>query len=348
MSCNLQFLWSMKSHFWVVIFSLLVGCTTVSGTTDQEKINGVNLVAMKQQIGKKQVEPISKLGANWVAIIPYGFTDPELCNVTYDHPRQWYGETSKGVREYVELSTQEKMEVMLKPHLWVKGQGWAGDLEFESEVEWRKWEDGYRKYILHFAAMADSLNIPLFCIGTECRKAVTKREGFWRSLIKEVRGVYNGQVTYAANWDNYDKVRFWDDLDLIGIDGYFPVCTDKTPEVNLLEKGWESVMLNLEELAEQFQKQVIFTEFGYQSIDYAADGHWKHNGDTLQVNQQGQANAYQAIFNCFWKEDWFAGGFLWKWFPTHETLGERQDKRYTPQGKLAEEVIRSFYNKRMD
>lgn len=39
------------------------------------------------------------------------------------------------------------------------------------------------------------------------------------------------------------------------------------------------------------------------------------------VNLEAQANALQAIHNQFWKEDWFAGGFIWKWFHNHDKVG---------------------------
>ena len=63
------------------------------------------------------------------------------------------------------------------------------------------------------------------------------------------------------------------------------------------------------------------------------------------INERAQANAYNSLLKTFWNEDWWGGGFLWKWFPAgmgHEGYPERD---YTPQGKLSEETIREWYGK---
>ncbi|MEL6919167.1 MAG: glycoside hydrolase, partial [Bacteroidota bacterium] len=62
------------------------------------------------------------------------------------------------------------------------------------------------------------------------------------------------------------------------------------------------------------------------------------------VNFEGQVNASKAIFEEFWKEEWFAGGFIWKWFIDHENVGGNTCNRFTPQNKPAEEVMRQFYS----
>jgi hypothetical protein len=54
-------------------------------------------------------------------------------------------------------------------------------------------------------------------------------------------------------------------------------------------------------------------------------------------------NGLQAIHNQFWKEEWFAGGFIWKWFHRHEKVGGEKNNRFTPQNKPAEELIRKLY-----
>jgi hypothetical protein len=58
-----------------------------------------------------------------------------------------------------------------------------------------------------------------------------------------------------------------------------------------------------------------------------------------------QATAYRALFETFWNEPWFAGGFLWKWFDSHAERGGPDNTRFTPQNKPAEEVIREWYGR---
>jgi hypothetical protein len=35
------------------------------------------------------------------------------------------------------------------------------------------------------------------------------RPKYWQELILEIRKVYKGKLTYAANWDEFKRVPFW-------------------------------------------------------------------------------------------------------------------------------------------
>ena len=48
-------------------------------------------------------------------------------------------------------------------------------------------------------------------------------EASWRALIQEVRQRYDGPLTYGANFDQFDRVGFWDDLDALSVNAYFPL-----------------------------------------------------------------------------------------------------------------------------
>ncbi len=87
----------------------------------------------------------------------------------------------------------------------------------------------------------------------------------------------------------------------------------------------------------------MFTEFGYRSVDFNGVKPWDSNRVEGNVNLQAQVNALQAIHNQFWKEDWFAGGFIWKWFIDHEKSGGENNNRFTPQNKPAGELLRKLY-----
>jgi len=41
--------------------------------------------------------------------------------------------------------------------------------------------------------------------------------------------------------------------------------------------------------------------------------------------------------------NWWAGGFLWKWFPNGEGGEGYNDRDYTPQGKKAEQILKECY-----
>jgi len=307
------------------------------------KIDGVSLVAPPNPIDSFELYSVNKINAGWVAVIPYAFSRPGKPEVNFDYERQWWGEKPEGTVKTIQMAKALNLNVMLKPHVWVRGQGWAGDFDLETEEDWLVWEGNYRNYIVSFAKIADSMNVEMLCIGTEFRRPAKERPAFWKGLIKEIRSFYSGKITYAANWDNYQNISFWGELDYIGIDAYFPLSEAKTPSVEEIKAGWQAPLQEIETFQATYQSPVLFTEFGFQSIDYATAGHWKYNQDTLNINLDAQAFAYEGTYQALKEREWFAGGFLWKWHAWHDKYGGPDCKRYTPQNKPAQDIIAKWY-----
>jgi len=94
----------------------------------------------------------------------------------------------------------------------------------------------------------------------------------WRRVIAEARRAYSGKLTYAANFDQYDAVAFWDELDLIGINAYFPLRRWEVPNLaaadlaGQLAAGWRRVLSGIDGFRQGrglADRQVLFTELGY-------------------------------------------------------------------------------------
>ena len=232
---------------------------------------------------------------------------------------------------------------MLKPQIWVWRGVFTGELKMQSEVSWQELEKSYEDFILTYAALAEESKVEIFCIGTELEEFVVNRPEFWKQLIQKLRAQYQGKLTYAANWDEYGRTPFWASLDYIGIDAYFPLSEERTPTVEQLKEGWQPWKNRIAVLSKEVSRPVLFTEFGYRSMDYTAKKPWLVDRNEENVNLEGQVNAKKAIFESFWDEDWFAGGFVWKWFIHHDKAGGPQDNRFTPQNKPAQEIIKTFY-----
>jgi len=194
-----------------------------------------------------------------------------------------------------------------------------------------------------YAAIAQETNAALFCIGTELEKFVISRPAYWNVLIQEIKKVYKGKLTYAANWDEFKRVPFWRELDCIGIDAYFPVTDKKTPTVEEFEAGWQPHKIEIQKTQKKFNTPVLFTEYGYRSIDFTGKKPWDSKRITGSINLLAQKNGLQAIHNQFWKEDWFAGGFIWKWFHKHIEVGGENNNRFTPQNKPAQDLLKKLY-----
>ncbi len=133
-------------------------------------------------------------------------------------------------------------------------------------------------------------------------------------------------------------------MDYIGVDAYFPVSENKTPTVEETRKGWQRWKEELKSVSEKESRKIIFTEYGYRSVDFAGKEPWVSDHKLMSMNFEAQTNTLQGLFKNVWSEDWFAGGFLWKWFIAHEQVGGESDNQFTPQNKPAEAVVKQYYS----
>jgi len=144
---------------------------------------------------------------------------------------------------------------------------------------WRKWAE-----VTAFEDRAD----PIGAINAR-RQLLDKK---WRVLIAKVRTVFGGKLTYAANFDHYQEVQFWDALDIIGINAYFELRPDLRLD-NLearLTDGWRRVFDNIDRFRRQIQsnpagvKPILFTELGYTQRRHSTVKPWAQSGFMLNGN----------------------------------------------------------------
>jgi len=320
-------------------------CTTfTSCSTQEDKISGVSFVASKDVIDESHVNPVVNVNANYVAIMPFGFIkNLEHPEIIHNTDRQWFGETRSGAKQYIEEFRKQNIKIMIKPQIWVWKGEFTGKIMMTSEATWQELETSYSRFILEYAELAKEVNAEIFCIGTELELFVKHRSQYWTDLIAKIKKIYNGKLTYAANWDEFRCTPFWSELDYIGVDAYFPVSDEKTPTIEVCLEGWEKHKLIIAKLSKNFDKPILFTEYGYRSVDFAGRKPWVSDHTMKDVNLQAQVNTTKALFQTFWKEDWFAGGFVWKWFHKHDAVGGKDNPRFTPQNKPVEKVISAYY-----
>lgn len=329
-----------------LLFTFVYNVNNPLPPSDTEKLNGVNFVSPVYKVEHNCVESVTRINANWVAITPFAFMSPGDPKVEYNCSKNWWGDTPAGIKHLAQSAKAKNLKILLKPHFWVDQQGWPGDYDLSYE-DWPKWERNYESFMMQLARISEALEIDMICIGTEFKIAVKKRRKFWNDLIAKIRRVYSGKITYAANWDNYQNVHFWDKLDYIGIDAYHPLVDDATPETEDLVKAWSKHIYSLQHVAREYNKQILFTEYGYRSIHKNTWHQWEIEGidSNVDVNLEAQTNAYEAIYQVFWNEEWFAGGFLWKWWDEDKTAGGMQHSNYTPQNKPVEQTIKKWYSR---
>ena len=293
------------------------------------------------QYSDLSLEKLSNLGVEYISLIVTRYQDSTSSTeikITEQTP------SDESIKHVIKTAHKLGIKVMLKPHIDLidkyDGTYCRSDIGFSNEKDWQTWFKSYKNFILHYAKIAEKLNVEIFCVGTEL-EFTTQRTDLWRNVISQVKDDYKGKLVYAANWDEYPKVEFWQDLDFVGIDAYFPLSYDTNPSLEDLKKGWEKWKSEIEVFQARVNKPVIFTEIGYSSSAIAPSAPW-------QVVTSGnsdpdiQAKCYQAFFETVWPSMWLAGVYWWKW-DTNTKAGGASNRQFTPQNKPAERVLEANY-----
>ncbi len=204
-----------------------------------------------------------------------------------------------------------------------------------------EWFESYEAFITSYASFAKENNVDLLCIGCEF-KGTEHDEASWRRIIDKVKEHYAGPLTYAATFDSFQGVMWWDSLDYVGIDAYFPLTNRNNPSSNDLMQTWNSITNAIEHWALTIKRPIIFTEIGYRSGDGSnmEPANWMV---TLNLDMQEQFNSYSAAFEALWNKPWFYGFYWWIW-ESNPNAGGLNDTDFTPQNKPAEDLIRSWYS----
>jgi hypothetical protein len=175
----------------------------------------------------------------------------------------------------------------------------------------------------------------------------------WSNLITNMRSRYSGKLTYSANWGalngnigGYQNVQWWNQLDYIGIDAYFPIANQNNTTLAGLTSAWQTTANTIQNWRTNagLNKQVLFTEVGYQSADGAAQSPPGVTSST-PVDLQEQADSYQALLTVMNGRPWWDGAFWWSW-DTNPYAGGPNDNNFTPQNKPANQVLAADYGGR--
>ncbi len=276
----------------------------------------------------RQLERLHAYGVNAVALVPYGWARVGDPAVRLERGRRVW-ESDEGIEDLAREAHSLGMKVFLKPQLWVRG-GSPTDVEFSDPAERAEWFQSYGQFIEHYARLATQIHAGLFSVGVELA-GMSRYDAEWLALIGHVRKLYPGPLVYAANFGpDFQDVKFWDALDYIGLDEYYPL-----PET----LSTAALVERVKRVEAQYRRPVIFTEVGFASRLDPESRPWDPSRGGISL--EDQARCYQAIFAAFYGKPWFDGMYWWKVGTNGE--GGPGDGSFTPWGKPAMRVVRRWY-----
>lgn len=274
------------------------------------------------------LDRLQSYGVNSIALVPYGFADSREPAIHFGHGGM---ERTEDIEALTALAHQRGMNVLLKPQLWTRG-GFPGNLEFTDPRGRAQWFAEYRKFLEYYATAAARMHADLFSIGVELGK-MTPYDAEWRALIARAHELYPGPLVYSATQGpEFENIRFWDALDYIGLNEYYPL-PDNLSTADLVR--------TVETVQKKFARPVIFTEAGFCSYEHPNRAPWDETPRALAPADQ--ARCYDAVLRAFYAKPWFQGVYWWK--VGTNGLGGPDDGSHTPWGKSAMDVVKHWYLK---
>lgn len=295
---------------------------------------------------RRTLGEVRRLGGNWVSLTPFGRTldlRPTGISFTFEEP---YERNRVAVARAIRQAHAEGLRVFLVPHLWVESGGWRGEIEPGDDAAWARWSASYREFVRSWASLARDEGVDMLAVGVELRSwlTTTRAESF-AEIVREIRSIYPGLLTYGANWDDVDDTVILGELDLIGVNAFFPLTEKENASVEELLSGGRAVAARLGALAERWGKPVVLTEYGYTTRKDPAlrPWEWPDSMKNVVVDEAAQADAYLGLLAPLLDEPWLAGAFLWRLYADPDDVSQEAEWGFSPRGKLAELVLRDAY-----
>jgi hypothetical protein len=288
---------------------------------------------------------LARQGVNWISITPFGriwsLSSTEIA-MDFEAP---YEDNRVAVRTMIAQAHERGMRVLVIPHLWVETTGWRGEIEPGSPERWAEYHESYRRFVTAWARDAADAGADAFSIGVECKSWSGRFGAFWYELIREVRSVFPGLLTYSANWDEAIDVIFWDQLDLIGINAFYPLASHDGASFEEYVDGALRARDEVREMSSVLEMPVLFVEVGYTTRPNAAvqPWLWPDGMERVEVDEREQARALLASFRAFLQEEWFAGFFVWRYYADLDDVSQEAIWGFSPHAKLAERVLERVY-----
>ncbi len=283
------------------------------------------------------LDRLKNLNVNTIAIVPYTYMANPEKPTPLKIPKEPGAENDQSVLFTNFMAKEKGFITMLKPQIWLRNS-WPGDIEMKSSEDWKTFFDYYRRWILHYAFISQKHEIDLFCIGVEMTKVAVEHPDFWRKLIKDVQKIYKGKITYAANWYKaFEYVEFWNMLDYVSINFYFPLSQEANPTKTTLKKNFIKYYANLQIIAQRYKKPLLFTEIGFRSSEtpwinpHAVPKNGLYSPDN-------QSLCYETVLEVLQEQNNYAGIYWWKW-PSYLEYSQHRLLSFTPCQKPAEKII---------
>jgi hypothetical protein len=291
------------------------------------------------------IDEIADMGCTWInlSIATYQ-NDARAERITLMNWNEVPSE--KNILRIIAHAKSRGMGVMLMPVVLLSNSGakdWRGVINPANGTpeSWDNWFAAYNSFITKCAQIARDGDVDIFCVGSELLSTETFRDR-WINQIAQVRQIYKGKLTYSANWDHYEVVTFWDQLDYIGMNNYNELAGKTVPD---LVKAWQPIKDKVLKFTAEKGKPFMFTETGWHNLDNTLKEPWNYVAEG-KIDLNEQLLAFQGFIQA-WKDlprSQFMGAFIWEWEPhSNVTFGNPAKGSYCIKGTPSLETVQKWF-----
>jgi len=284
------------------------------------------------------------LNANSVALTFPFFTYGLTSNMVYAKPK--VTPSPRHIAIFLTMAAKAHIRVTLRPVLNENAlvarnqQGWRGSIEPQNRAAWFR---SYNKLLLPYAAAAQAGHAATFVLGTE----LISLEGApqWPGLVRSLRSVYSGQLTYDLNHDEFASDTANPPVPSHNVDAYPEFSLPDSASVARLTSSWNG-WLGAHPLS--VRRELTLSEIGIDAVagSYSEPWAWR-NTRTEPLDTRVQAAWYKAACNAVSAEQ-IGGGIYW-WYVNFDAnpADPRPFKsdRLTFLDRPAQQVIRDCFAK---
>jgi hypothetical protein len=273
---------------------------------------------------------IEDLGVRRITIVCYRFLDSKSGRITAESAYGLEsGPSDQIIRSLLQYGHKSGIDMGILPLLEVDnpisiGHVWRGSVRLD-RGSLPTFFDEYYSYISTLADIACQYKAARLYIGSEL-VGLTKDQAaidYWRHLVHSIRRILGPaesyRLSYAANHDEVERIQFWDDLDEIGVDAYYPLASThqasgpSRPSEDVLDLGVERMLTKLKKFSTRWNKRITISEWGAVPFDLTSTQPWNWQ-PSRTVDVREQADVYRALLRAIANEyDWLSACDIWHW-----------------------------------
>ena len=191
------------------------------------------------------------------------------------------------------------LQVVMKPHVWSsvfwREKKWRGDIKMSSDTGWTTLEENYKRFIIHYADLAEQAQAQTLVIGLEYRIWVRERPEYWRQLSSGCVNSFPDVWSTTPTGTISNRCRFgrmtplvWGRISPLALRVHLGEQT--TPNCRFYGS-----FAKLKALSDKYNKPVVFTEV----VKSCQGGHLGYANPTSckASDLRVQSEAYRALFS---------------------------------------------------